>query len=68
MTIYDQELAEIIKEGIPVEISGNQYTIEPSRGGSCNGCYFQNGQCPQRAVTYCTSNGGNILKLVEPKK
>lgn len=40
MTIYDQELAEIIKDGTPVEIDGHQYTVEPSRGGSCDGCYF----------------------------
>lgn len=26
------------------------------------GCVFMNsGKCPQRAVTYCCSNGGNIL-------
>ena len=44
MTIYDSELAEIIKSQTPVEINGLQYIIEPNR-----------------AVTYCCSNGGNIL-------
>lgn len=62
MTIYDSELAEIIKSQTPVEINGLQYIIEPNRAGSCGGCAFMNsGKCPQRAVTYCCSNGGNIL-------
>ena len=62
MTIYDSELAEIIKSQTPVEINGLQYIIEPNRAGSCDGCAFMNsGKCPQRAVTYCCSSGGNIL-------
>ena len=62
MTIYDSELAEIIKSQTPVEINGLQYIIEPNRSGSCDGCAFiGSGKCPQRAVTYCCSNGGNIL-------
>lgn len=62
MTIYDSELAEIIKSQTPVEINGLQYIIEPDRSGSCDGCAFiGSGKCPQRAVTYCCSNGGNIL-------
>lgn len=66
MTIYDPELAEIIKERTPVDIAGISYYIEPARGGSCEGCAFEGGKCPQRAVTYCTSNGGNILVKAEP--
>jgi hypothetical protein len=62
MTIYDSELAEIIKSQTPVEINGLQYIIEPNRSGSCDGCAFiGSGKCPQRAVTYCCSNSGNIL-------
>lgn len=40
MTIYDSELAEIIKSQTPVEINGLQYIIEPNRSGSCDGCAF----------------------------
>lgn len=40
MTIYDSELAEIIKSQTPVEINGLQYIIEPNRSGSCDGCPF----------------------------
>ena len=62
MYIYDKELAEIIKNNIPVEINSKQYLIEANKSGSCDGCAFMNsGKCPQRAVTYCCSNGGNIL-------
>lgn len=47
MTIYDPELAEIIKERTPVDIAGTSYYIEPARGGSCDGCVFNNGKkCP----------------------
>lgn len=42
MTVYDPELAEIIKKGIPVEIIGEQYVIEPSPRGLCDRCYFEN--------------------------
>lgn len=73
MTLHDPELAEIIKNREVVEIQGNRYHIESSPNGSCDGCYFYNsngggGQCPQRAVTYCTSNGGNIIVEAEPNK
>lgn len=34
MTIYDPELAEIIKERTPVDIAGVSYYIEPAKGGS----------------------------------
>lgn len=62
MMLHDPELARIIKQHQPVEILGKQYYIEPAHNGSCDGCVFINtGKCPQRAVTYCTSNGGNIL-------
>ena len=66
MTIYDKDLAEIIKEGTPIEINGLQYIIEPNRSGSCDGCVFDGVKCPQMAVHCCTSNGGNILKLKNP--
>ncbi len=69
MIIYDPELAEIIKEHTPVDILGTNYYIEPARGGSCDGCAFQDTwRCPQRAINYCTSNGGNILIKAEPNK
>lgn len=57
MTLYDPELAEIIKNREVVEILG-----------TCDGCCFMGKQCPQRAVTYCTSNGGNIIVEAEPNK
>ena len=66
LTIYDPELAEIIKERTPVDIAGISYYVEPARGGSCEGCEFENKKCPQRAITFCTSNGGNILFKAEP--
>lgn len=69
MTLYDPELAELIKSRTPVEINGKQYIIESNRTGSCDGCAFVNkNKCPQRAVTYCTSNGGNIIVEIEPSK
>lgn len=46
MTIYDPELAEIIKERTPVDIAGTSYYIEPARGGSCDGCEFNGKKCP----------------------
>lgn len=53
MTINDPELTKIIKNKLPIDIRGK-----------CDGCYFQNQlTCPVKAVTYCTSNGGNILKI-----
>lgn len=49
MTIYDSELAEIIKSQTPVEINGLQYIIEPNRSGSCDGCAFiGSGKCPHK--------------------
>lgn len=51
MTLYDPEIAEIVKKGIPVEIDG---------------CAFERiAKCPTMARKYCNSNGGNILKLVD---
>lgn len=39
--------------------------VKPSPTGTCDGCYFLGKKCPNRAVTICCSNGGNIFKLVE---
>ena len=62
MYIYDKELAEIIKNNIPVEINSKQYLIE-------DGCAFGDlTKCPSRAVHFCCSNGGNILKEVKHTK
>ena len=36
MYIYDKELAEIIKNNIPVEINSKQYLIEANKSGSCD--------------------------------
>lgn len=64
MTINDPELARIIKNKLPIDINGKQFIVESSKRGKCDGCYFQNQlTCPVKAVTYCTSNGGNILKI-----
>ena len=66
MTLYDPEIAEIVKTGIPVEIEGKQYTVWSHRSGSCDGCAFERiAKCPTMARRYCNSNGGNILKLVD---
>lgn len=66
MTLYDPEIAEIVKKGIPVEIEGKQYTVWSHRSGSCDGCAFERiAKCPTMARRYCNSNGGNILKLVD---
>lgn len=67
MTLNDPDLADIIKTATPVEIANQQFIIESDERGSCTGCYFFENQlnCPTVAVTYCTSNGGNILKLAE---
>lgn len=67
MILNDPELREIVDKGIRVEINNNQYTVESQRSGSCDGCAFENDKkCPDLARRYCTSNGGNILKLKEP--
>lgn len=67
MILNDPELKEIIDKGIKVEINGNQYTVESQRSGSCDGCAFElSKSCPKDATRICTSNGGNILKLMEP--
>ncbi len=66
MTLYDPEIAEIVKKGIPVEIENKQYTVWSQRSGSCDGCAFERiPKCPTMARRYCNSNGGNILKLVD---
>lgn len=68
MILYDPELAEIVKKEIPVEIEGKQYIVHTQRNGSCDECAFEKvSKCPTIARRYCTSNGGNILKLKEHK-
>ena len=64
MTINDPELTKIIKNKLPVDINGHQCILESSKGVKFDACYFQSQlTCPLKAVTYCTSNGGNILKI-----
>lgn len=66
MILNDPDLAEIVKEGTPVEINSKQYQVIRQRSGSCEGCAFQQlNRCPDLARQYCCSNGGNILKLVK---
>lgn len=68
MIINDPELANIVRNGTPVNIEGIPYTVHKSKGGSCDGCYFKDKErCPVKAVTYCTSNHGNILRIVDEK-
>lgn len=62
MTVNDPYIAELIKNNTPIDIAGKLYSIKPNPIGSCNSCYFYNKICPSKAVTICTSNGGNILK------
>lgn len=68
MMLYDPELAEIIKSESVVEITGKRFIIEPNKRGSCDGCHWEGVPCPSQARKFCCSNGGNILKEVEPKK
>ena len=68
MTLYDPELAEIIRKGTPVEIQSKQFIVESNPIGSCDGCYFLNRNCPTLARRYCCSNGGNILILEKQNK
>lgn len=65
MTVNDPEIQRIIEENIPVEIKGKHFKVIPQPSGSCDGCYFHKKVCNVRAVNICTSNGGNILKLIE---
>lgn len=65
MRIKDPFIEQLIKDHIPIRIGNNEYYIEKSPLGSCNGCCFKEEQCPSKAVTICCSNGGNILKLKE---
>ena len=52
MTINDPELARIIKNKLPIDINGKQFIVESSKGGKCDGCYFQSQlTCPVKAVT-----------------
>lgn len=73
MIVYDQGLAEIIAEKKTVLINGEECTVVPNSKGNCDGCYFYHftdgvlDSCPASARRICNSNGGNILKLVEPK-
>ena len=69
MMLNDPELTELIKKQIPVEICGTQYLIQSQKSGLCDNCYFEDkDKCPTKAVSICCSNGGNILKILEPTK
>lgn len=69
MTLNDRELAQIVKKQVPVEISGRYYTVHTQKSGLCDNCYFEDkDKCPTKAVNICCSNGGNILKILEPTK
>lgn len=65
MVIKDPFIQKLIKEHTPITIGDNEYYIEKSPLGSCDGCVFKETWCPTKAVTICCSNGGNILKLKE---
>lgn len=66
MTLNDPELREIVRNSIPVEINNKRFIVEEAKGGKCDGCYFSNQlKCPTAAVRMCTSNSGNIFKLIE---
>ena len=67
MIVNDQKLAKIIKDKVPVTIQEQQYYIIPSPSGTCDGCVFLEKACPQKAITICTSNGGNILVKNKPQ-
>lgn len=66
MNLRDVELENITKNKIPVTINNKEYIVESNPIGTCDGCYFLDKSCPARAVNICCSNGGNILKIVEP--
>lgn len=67
MNIRDKDLAEITDTNTTIEIENKNYYVKSNRSGSCDGCAFIGGKtCPSKAVTICTSNGGNILVEKEP--
>lgn len=68
MVINDQKLAQIIRNKTPILINGSNYYVVSQPNGSCDNCVFQlEPTCPQKAVTICTSNGGNILVKNKPQ-
>lgn len=65
MTINDPFIEQLVRSHTPILIGENEFYIERSPLGSCDGCYFHEKRCSSKAVTICCSNGGNILKLKE---
>lgn len=57
-----------IPKYLPFNEAYNLYQRAKHIGRTDDGCCFMGKQCPQRAVTYCTSNGGNIIVEAEPNK
>lgn len=56
------------KEKRIVEILNKKFEVIPSKGGSCDDCYFLNKQtCPPKALRNCIW-GGNILKEIKENK
>lgn len=57
-------ITKLVKEKMPINIENKWFVVISNPLGSCNDCYFSDKErCPQKAVTICCSNGGNILKL-----
>lgn len=58
-----QEQMPLAYSGKYIDYKSKTYFLAPEKSqGGCMGCAFiGSGKCPQRAVTYCCSNGGNIL-------
>lgn len=65
MKLKDPNIERLVKTKTPIHIKDEEFYIEKSVIGSCDGCYFIDKICPAKAVTICCSNGGNILKKVD---
>lgn len=61
----DPIIADMIKNETKIPFGNIKVIVKPNPTGTCDGCYFLGKNCPNRAVTICCSNGGNIFKLVE---
>lgn len=70
MRLKDPIIEDMIKHKTELPFGDVKLTVVPNPMGTCDGCYFLDSKknCPNRAVTICCSNGGNIFKLVENKE
>lgn len=65
MRLNDPIIENMVRNKTELTFGDVKVIVKPSPTGTCDGCYFLGKKCPNRAVTICCSNGGNIFKLVE---